>query len=103
MPSLPSLDLGWMTYRIRELHFLLCAVFWCKQVPDGEEEEKQLNRAANGVVLVTRLDVANGNGGTRNALEMRICIGQEACSRILYFMKIHPERLCRECGDELGQ
>jgi hypothetical protein len=77
------------TYRICELHFLLRAVLWRKQIPHSEEKQEQLNCASYGVILVARLDVAHGDGGTGNALEMRIRVGKEAQCRVLCFVEIH--------------
>lgn len=82
-------NLGPRTYSIGELHFLLRAVFGCKQIADCEEEQEQLYRAANGVVLVTRLDIADCDGGAWYAIELRIGIGEEARSGILYFVEVH--------------
>jgi hypothetical protein len=82
-----------MKYRIRELHFLLRAVLWRKQVPDRKEEQEQLYRAANGVILVTRLDVADSDGGAGYAIELFISIGEEAHSSILDLVKVHDKRV----------
>lgn len=79
-------------YRIRQLHLFLGAVLWRKQVPHCKEEEKQLNRASDGIVLVARLDVADGNGGSRDAVEVRIGVSEEARRRVLNVLEVHGQK-----------
>jgi hypothetical protein len=74
------------TYRIRKLHLLLRAVLGRKQIPHSEQKQKQLNCASHGIVLIARLDVAHGDGGTGDALELRVCVSEETRSRVLYFV-----------------
>jgi hypothetical protein len=80
------------TYRIRQLHLLLCAVLGRKQIPHCKQEEEQLNCAPHGVVLVARLDVAHGDGRAGDALEVRVGIAEEARGRILHFLEVHDQR-----------
>jgi hypothetical protein len=77
------------TYRVCELDFLLSTVLWREQVSDREQEEKQLNRAPDRVILVRRLDVANSDCGSGNAGELSVGIRQKARSRILHLRQIH--------------
>jgi hypothetical protein len=81
------------TYRIRQLHLLLRAVLGRKQIPHCKQEEEQLNCAAHGIILVARLNVAHGNGGAGDALEVRVGIAEEARSRILHFLEVHDQRI----------
>jgi hypothetical protein len=87
-----------MTYRIRELHLFLRAVLGRKQVSHREEEQEQLDRAADRVILVTRLDVADSDGGAGYAVELLIGVGEETHSGILHLIKIHSLRQCCETG-----
>jgi hypothetical protein len=41
------------TYRVCEVHFLLCTILGRKQVPHGEKKQEELHCAPDRIVLVT--------------------------------------------------
>jgi hypothetical protein len=81
-----TLHPGRMAYRIRKLNLLLRAILGRKQIAHCEEEQEQFYRTTNGIVLITRLDVADSDGGAGYAIELRVRIGKEARSGILYLV-----------------
>ena len=56
----------------RECHFsfVFCRVCGCEQVSDCEKEEEELDRGADGVILVAGLYVAQEDGGARDFLKL---------------------------------
>lgn len=88
MPASP-LSALMQTYFFTQVDLRLRAIARRQHVPYRKQEQKQFDRAAHGIVLVTRLDVPQDDGGSGHALELRRGIVQDARHDRLRFLKIH--------------
>lgn len=64
-------------------------VFRREKVSDGEQEEEEFDRGADGVVLVAGLDVAEEDGRARHFLELRGELAQDVDQPALSILQIH--------------
>lgn len=60
-----------ITYLLAQLDIVrLRAILGCQQVPNRKQHQEQLDSRPDGVILVTRLHVAQEDGGTGNLMEL---------------------------------
>lgn len=77
------------THLLRKLHKRLSRILRRKQIPHREQEQKQLNRGPDGVILVAGFDVAEEDGGTGDTVEL-VGEGVEVVEEVLLgFVEVH--------------